>query len=158
MKNEKIIIAYPGLGKSSLASQIDIFEDISSRKFRDADFLSYGKNYNYRGSDIVNFNQEYPNNLIEFINKKLIDNKTLLFAFKPKTIELLESLKLDYVMVLSNEKRLEKLKQDYIQRGDSEKYINKNRTTRYKDALVYTSNIEKKVIFLKEREYLKDII
>lgn len=158
---KKAYLVYPGLGKTTLSNIDDRFEDLETKLFKDLSLKKYigRKDYpNFRGIAVENFNPEYPKNLYDYTRELYNNDKILLLVYKQDSIDLLETLNIDYDIILPSKGRLSLLKKDYINRGDSNKYIENNLSSRYNQALLDVKSLSKEVFFLNEKEYLEDLL
>ncbi len=158
---KKAYLAYPGLGKTTLAQKNKNFEDVETKLFKDLALKEYIGTYNYpnfRGVKIEDINPDYPNNLYDYTKNLIKDGKILLLVFKDDSIDLLNHLNIDFDVIFPSKERLEKLKSDYIKRGDDEDYINNNLGKRYENSIEQAKELGKQIYFLKENEYLEDLI
>ena len=150
----RIVYAFPGTGKSSLARRSKKFIDLEKSNYQWLDRnigltkeeIEAGKGY---GKLNPNFLEEYKKAVIKYYNK----GKTVLIAYD--IVEELIKDGYEVIQILPNVNDKELYRQRYIKRGNDIKWVNK--IMKIFDWYIENGYPKKNVYILKTGEFLSDI-
>lgn len=160
MKNI-IYLVYPGLGKTYgakidkriLEVQYNNFYNLNRRKLGEHFPENKKMNLNLE----VEVDPEFPENILNYINNGLKENKFPVMALKPQNIDFCIKYNYDFAFLLPSKERQAKLKEDYIKRGNTIEYIERNMKA-LENLENEISKYNKRIYYLNSDEYLIDFI
>ncbi len=154
-----IYLVYPGLGKTYSAKINKKILDVSLSKFENLNYENINAKdiEKLKGTQIeMKKNPDSPNNLIDFLNNNLHNNKIIVMALKPSNIDFLIKNNFDFVFVMPAEDKIEELKKQYQDRQNTQFVVNRNIENISKtnqDILKYS----KKIFYINKHKHLIDL-
>ena len=157
MKN-KILLVYPGLGKTYTSKNNPNVLDIKLSQFQDLNYSNYSESEieKNKGSKVeIKPNPLFPQNIISFL-KGVDEGKIVCMALKQPNIDFLVENNFDFVFILPSEDRINQLAKDYIARGNNQKVVSRN-IENLKD-IEWIKKYKKEIFYIKTGEYLQDLL
>ena len=128
IKDIKVFVCTPGLGKSYLAEIDNRFVDLDREKA----IYKYGFDKTISNAEMEklkgNYGKARNNDSIEYIEnrikKELKENKVLLLAPNPKVVEIINNLNVPYCLIYASSNAKKEVKKRLTQRGNKANFIN----------------------------------
>lgn len=156
-----ILLVYPGLGKTYAASKTNKVLEIQLSQFENINVKKLGEHFpeHLKGVYEVEFcpDPDFPNNVINCINKGFEDGRIPVMALKTSNIEFVTKYNFDFAFVVPASDKVEQLKQQYIERNNTESYIERNMKLLDKVAQDMPK-YGKQIYYIHKDEHLLDLI
>ena len=161
IRANKILLVYPGLGKTFAAEQTDRVLEIQLSQFKNVNVQKLGEHFpeHLKGNFEMPFemNPDFPDNVLTAINQGFKEGKVVVMALKTSNIDFVIDNQIDFDFVMPDKDKYEELKSQYEQRGNTKEYIDRNMGMLESvddDIKKYRKNI----YYIKKGKHLLDLI
>ena len=127
---EKVLLVYPGLGKTYAAERNENVLEIQLSMFKNINKRKYGSHFpeHLKGSIEVPLKTDpsFPKNVLECIKNGFSKGQIVVMALKSDNIEFLIEHNIDFQFVMPSGEKINQLQEQYEKRGNTKDYIQRN--------------------------------
>lgn len=126
----KVLLVFPGLGKTYAAGQTDRILEIQLSQFKNVNLKKFCDHFpeHLKGNFEVPFelDPDFPNNVLSAICEGFKDGRIPVMALKTSNIEFVLENGLDFDFVMPDKDKYDELKEQYEKRGNTKEYVERN--------------------------------
>ena len=160
IKTNKILLVFPGLGKTYAAGQTDRVLEIQLSQFENLNVQKFCDHFpeHLKGNYQVPFelDPEFPQNVLSVIREGFEKGRIPVMALKTRNINFVLENNLEFDFVMPAKNKYDELKSQYEKRGNTKEYIERNMGMLER----VDKNIkkyQKNVYYLQKGEHLLDL-
>lgn len=152
----KIISAFPGIGKTTLVQTNKNYIDLESSDYK---WIDIDKNLSIeeRKGTAKTINTDFPSNYIKKINELTDMGFNVLISSHKEVRDALQAQGIEYTIVLPSLDMKEEMINRYINRGNRENFVNLLKTNYEKFVEDLSVDPNEKIV-LKRGQYLSDVV
>ena len=152
----KIISAFPGIGKTTLVQTNKNYIDLESSDYKWID-IDKTLPIEERKGTAKTINPDFPNNYIKKINELTGMGFNVLISSHKEVREALQAQGIEYTIILPSLDMKEEMISRYLSRGNQESFVNLLKTNYEKFVGDLSIDPNEKVV-LKSGQYLSDLV
>ena len=152
----KIISAFPGIGKTTLVQINKNYIDLESSDYKWID-IDKTLPIEERKGTAKTINPDFPNNYIKKINELTGMGFNVLISSHKEVREALQAQGIEYTIILPSLDMKEEMINRYLSRGNQESFVNLLKTNYEKFVEDLSMDTNKKIV-LKSGQYLSDLV
>lgn len=152
----KIISAFPGIGKTTLVQTNKNYVDLESSDYKWID-IDKTLSIEERKGTAKTINPDFPENYIKKIMELTDMGFNVLISSHKEVREVLQARGIKYTIVLPSLEMKEEMINRYLSRGNQESFVNLLRTNYEKFVEDLSMDSNEKVV-LKSGQYLSDLV
>lgn len=152
----KIISAFPGIGKTTLVQINKNYIDLESSDYKWID-IDKTLPIEERKGTAKTINPDFPNNYIKKINELTGMGFNVLISSHKEVREALQAQGIEYTIILPSLDMKEEMISRYLSRGNQESFVNLLKTNYEKFVGDLSIDTNEKII-LKSGQYLSDLV
>ena len=126
----KVLLVFPGLGKTYAAGQTDRVLEIQLSQFKNVNLKKFCDHFpeHLKGNFEVPFelDPDFPHNVLSVINQGFKDGRIPVMALKTSNIDFVIENGVDFDFVMPAKDKYDELQGQYEKRGNTKEYINRN--------------------------------
>lgn len=152
----KIISAFPGIGKTTLVQINKNYIDLESSDYKWID-IDKTLPIEERKGTAKTINPDFPNNYIKKINELTGMGFNVLISSHKEVREALQAQGIEYTIILPSLDMKEEMINRYLSRGNQESFVNLLKTNYEKFVEDLSMDTNEKIV-LKSGQYLSDLV